>query len=213
MSLSALDFYPFISAKNSGLSTEQIRKAAQFAEILHRENELQNLTRITGIEEFYDGHLLDVIELMKLEGLGKRILDIGSGCGVPALLAAAIDLDPNRVWFLTESEKSKAEYLKLSTQELGLKRVSTLSDRVESVIQVIKPDTVIARAVGKVDKIAGWISNCSTWNNLILFKSKGWEEEWAEAKNTRFGKKLTVTHTHEYSSGDKYRVLITLKKK
>ena len=96
---------------------------------------------------------------------------------------------------------------------MGLERVSITAERVESVIQDIEPDTVIARAVGTVEKIAGWISNCSTWNNLILFKSKGWEVEWNEAKISRFGKKLTTTHTQEYSSGDKYRILINLKKK
>ena len=195
------------------MSVEQVRKASKFAEILYRENQNQNLTRIVGTDGFYNGHLIDVIELLKLDSLGSRVLDVGSGCGCPGLLSAAIDLSPNRIWFLSESEKSKAEYLKQSATELELKRVSVLADRVENVIQVIKPDTVIARAVGTVEKIAGWISNCSTWNNLILFKSKGWEEEWNEAKKSRFGKKLTVTHTHEYSSEGKYRLLVTLSRK
>ena len=195
------------------LTSEQVSKAAHFAEILHRENEIQNLTRILGVEEFIDGHLIDVIELFKLDTLGDVILDLGSGCGVPGLLAAAIDLDPEREWVLCDSEKQKADFLAKTAEEMGLERVTISADRVESVIQEIGPDTVIARAVGTVEKIAGWISNCSTWNNLILFKSKGWEEEWKEAKNSRFGKKLTATHTQEYSSKEKYRILINLKKK
>lgn len=195
------------------LNAEQISKASQFAEILHRENEIQNLTRILGVEDFIDGHLIDVVELFKLDTLGDVILDLGSGCGVPGLLAAAIDLDPEREWILCDSEKQKADFLAKSAEEMGLERVSVSADRVESVIQDIEPDTVLARAVGTVEKIAGWISNCSTWNNLILFKSKGWEEEWKEAKISRFGKKLTITHSQEYSSKDKYRILINLKKK
>lgn len=195
------------------LSAEQISKASQFAEILHRENEVQNLTRILGVQEFIDGHLIDVIELMKLDTLGDVVLDLGSGCGVPGLLAAAIDLNPDREWFLCDSEKLKAEFLSSAASELGLNRVSVSPDRVEAVIGEIEPDTVMARAVGTAEKIAGWISNCSTWNNLILFKSKGWEEEWKEAQKSRFGKKLTVTHAIEYSSKDKYRLLINLQKK
>jgi len=195
------------------LTAEQIAKAAQFAEILHRENQVQNLTRILGVEDFIDGHLIDVIELFKLDSLGDVILDLGSGCGVPGLLAAAIDLDPEREWVLCDSEKQKAEFLAKTAAEMALERVSISAERVETVIQEIEPDTVIARAVGTVEKIAGWISNCSTWNNLILFKSKGWEDEWQEAKTSRFGKKLTITHTQEYSSKDKYRILINLKKK
>ena len=195
------------------LTPDQVSKASLFAEILHRENELQNLTRILGVEDFIDGHLIDVLELLQFQSLGVLVLDIGSGCGVPGLLAAAIDLNEDREWFLCDSEKQKADFLSNTANEMGLNRVSITSSRVESVIQNIEPDTVIARAVGTVDKIAGWISNCSTWNNLILFKSKSWPEEWKEAQLNRFGKKLTVTQTKEYSSGDKYRVLINLRKK
>ena len=202
-----------INRGDFSLTPEQTSRAAQFAEILHRENEIQNLTRILGVEEFIDGHLFDVLELLKLQMLGEVVLDIGSGCGVPGLLAAAIDTSSTREWFLCDSEKQKAEFLSNTAKEMGLDRVSVSSSRVEAIIGDIEPDTVIARAVGTVDKIAAWISNCSTWNNLLLFKSKSWPEEWKEAQLSRFGKKLTVTHTQEYSSGDKYRILINLKKK
>ena len=107
----------------------------------------------------------------------------------------------------------KADYLKRSAQELGLSRVAVLSDRAEVAANLIEPDTVIARAVGTVEKIAGWISSCSTWNNLILFKSRSWEEEWKLSSKERFGKQLTISHSLEYSSGDKYRLLVTLTKK
>jgi 16S rRNA (guanine527-N7)-methyltransferase len=209
----AKEFYQHLFNQKTDLNEKQLQNAAKFAEILHRENEKQNLTRITGVSEFYDGHLVDVLELLKQPALGERIIDIGSGCGVPGLLAGAIDERISREWFLIDSEKNKAEYLSATAAEMQLNRVSAYYDRVENVILDVAPDTIIARAVGTVDKIAAWTMNCSTWNNLILFKSKGWEEEWKEAKDSRFGKKLTVTHTHEYSSGDKYRVLITLKRK
>ena len=94
-----------------------------------------------------------------------------------------------------------------------MRRVTVLGKRVENIIEVVKPDTVMARAVGTVDKIAAWIWNCSTWNNLVLFKSRGWEQEWDEAQKTRFGKKLTVIHIHDYSTEGRVRTLITLKRK
>jgi 16S rRNA (guanine(527)-N(7))-methyltransferase RsmG len=207
-------FLSEIKSRQFDLNEKQVQKAAQFAHIMHRENELQNLTRITGVSEYVDGHLIDVLELLKLPTLGDKILDIGTGCGVPGLLAAALMFHvEQKKWFLTDSEASKAEYLLRAAEELALTGVSTSSRRVEEVIEECSPDTVIARAVGNVEKIAGWISNCSTWNNLILFKSRGWEDEWKAAQTTRFGKKLTVIHTHEYAVGDKYRVLVSLKRK
>jgi 16S rRNA (guanine527-N7)-methyltransferase len=202
-----------IDQKEFVLTPFQVDRAASFAEILYRENKIQNLTRITGLEEFIDGHLIDVIQLLQLETLGSNVLDLGSGCGVPGLLAAAIDLDSGRKWNLCDSENQKCEYLSLAAKEMGLKMVNVYSGRVESLISNVNPDTVISRAVGTVDKLACWISNCSTWNNFILFKSKGWEEEWRNAQRNKYGKKLTVTQMKEYSSKDKYRVLINLTKK
>ena len=205
-------FRDAIVSRNFALNEYQINQASRFAVILHRENLLQNLTRITGVDAFVNGHLLDVIELFHVEQLGTRVLDIGSGCGVPGLLAAAIDLDTRRTWFLADSEISKADYLKSAALELGLERVTVFSKRAEEVSILVKPDTIIARAVGSVEKICAWVWNCSTWNNLVLFKSKGWEEEWKQAKLSRFGKKLTATQLIEYSSEDKYRILVSLKR-
>ena len=201
-----------IGAGEFNLTVDQVENASKFAEILHRENENQNLTRILGVEEFIDGHLLDVVKLFEMNLLSSRVLDLGSGCGVPGLLAAAIDLDTNRKWILCDSEKQKCEFLSSAANEMNLKQVSVYSGRVESFIQEIKPTTIISRAVGTVDKISAWVSNCSTWNNLILFKSKGWQEEWANAQRSKNGKKLTVSQTKEYSAKEKYRILVNLEK-
>jgi 16S rRNA (guanine(527)-N(7))-methyltransferase RsmG len=202
-----------IHTKGLPIDEQQAVLASQFGEILYRENKEQNLTRILGAEEFVEGHLVDVIELLSLPTIGNRVLDIGSGSGVPGLLSAALSQKQERVWFLTESEGKKAEYLEKARQEMGLDRVSVFARRAEEVINLAKPDTVIARAVGTVDKLAGWIWNCSTWNNLILFKSRGWEKEWTDAQQTKFGKKLTVIHMHDYSAEGRTRTLVTLKRK
>ena len=206
------DFLKELKLRALNLNPDQLERAALFAHILHRENATQNLTRILGVNEFIEGHLSDVLELFSTK-IGNVIVDIGSGSGVPGLLAACIDLNPSRKWHLVESEKSKANYLDLAAVEMGLTNVIVTPRRIIEAINDIKPDTVIARAVGTVDKIASWIWECSTWNNLVLFKSKGWEAEWELSQTTRFGKKLTVTHVHDYSSPDKTRVLITLSKK
>lgn len=213
MELNRNELKAAISQAALGLTDSQVERAVDFALILYRENALQNLTRISGIDDFIYGHLIDVVKMFHVEHLGSRVLDLGSGSGVPGLLAAAIDLDPNRIWFLCDSEKSKAEYLKLAAKELGLSRVAVFDKRADEVCNLTQPSTITARAVGKVEKIAAWIWDCSTWNNLVLFKSRGWEDEWKNAQLSKFGKKLTVTQTIEYSPQDKYRLLVSLNRK
>ena len=203
-----------IHGKFPRLTPIQASKAAEFAFLLHEENEIQNLTRILGVDAFLGGHLLDVIELFSMNHLGEKVMDLGSGCGVPGLLAAAIDLNGARQWLLVESEANKARFLQEAAQKMNLKSVRVFSARIEEVILDQNPDTVIARAVGTVEKISGWIWKCSTWNNLVLFKSRGWEDEWKESQRSRFGKKLTITQAHDYSSGgEKVRILVSLKRK
>ncbi len=198
--------------KEFKLTDNQLQRTALFAHILHRENAEQNLTRILGTKEFVDGHLVDVMELLNGDSLGQKVLDIGSGSGVPGLLAAAID-ESSREWHLAESEQSKAEYLVRAAAEIGLKQVFVYPARADQVVREINPDTVMARAVGSVEKIAAWIWDCSTWNNLVLFKSRGWEDEWKQAQLNKFGKKLTVTHVKDYSNDQRTRLLVTLTKK
>jgi 16S rRNA (guanine527-N7)-methyltransferase len=205
-------FRDAVEASGLGLTSYQVEKAAQFAFYLHKANEVQNLTRILGVGEFIQGHLIDSVELLRSASLGKSVVDIGSGSGVPGLLAAAMDENLERRWYLVESEANKAQYLDDTIEQMRLSNVQVLYGRAEAFIQSIEPDTITARAVGTVDKISAWIWNCSTWNNLVLFKSKGWETEWANAQTTRFGKKLTVTHTKDYSDTEKTRYLISLKR-
>ena len=204
------EFSAAIAQANLGLDATQISKAAAFAFILHQENEAQNLTRILGVGEFIEGHLLDAVELLKQPTLGMDVVDLGSGSGVPGLLAAAIDKTAERNWFLVEAEVGKAEYLSRSAELLRLPRVEIVHGRAEEVVRGLNPDTITARAVGTVDKISTWVWNCSTWNNLVLFKSRGWTDEWKAAQTTKFGKKLTITHLDDYSNAERTRYLISL---
>src|SRR5690349_11467975 len=72
------------------LSPETQEKVAEFYEIVLQENAQQNLTRLTLPEDFFYGHVVDVIELLRWKGLNYPALDLGSGVGVPGILAALI---------------------------------------------------------------------------------------------------------------------------
>ena len=96
-------------AQNSDLLSEDaLSRILEFYEIVLKENEVQNLTRLTSPEDFYQSHVRDVLELLKINRIQFPALDLGSGVGIPGLLAALIQ--PG-AWILAESEKRKAEYL------------------------------------------------------------------------------------------------------
>jgi 16S rRNA (guanine527-N7)-methyltransferase len=191
--------------------SESVRiKILDFYDILVRENESQNLTRLIEPSDFYHGHLVDVLELIKTGWMKFPVLDLGSGGGVPGLLAGVVG---GGAWILSDSESRKAEYLQKAVTSLGLdKQIQVDSHRAEEYLREHSVESIVARAVGPVERIYSWIRNCSTWNTLILFKGPGWSEEWNRFQSGKYKKELAVHATHQYTVGPekKSRIIVLI---
>ena len=184
-------------------------KIVDFYRLLAEENSRQNLTRLITPTEFYDGHLLDVCALFRSGLVRFPAMDLGSGGGVPGLLAACIRPD---LWILVDSESRKAEFLSRAADMLRLSNVRVMAGRAERALGDVRVESIVARAVGTVEKIYGWIRPCSTWNNLILLKGPGWNTEWESFLRTKYRRELKVGGIYEYHVGPekKYRVIVRL---
>ncbi len=193
------------------LPQETAHRIDQFRECVVEENEQQNLTRLISPQEFVEGHVMDVKELLKSGFLDYPAMDLGSGVGVPGLLCALIQPE---AWVLAESEGHKADFLSRTVQKLGLDRVQVVAGRAETYLKKNTVRSVVARAVGPVDRIYGWLENCSTWNTLLLLKGPRWTTEWGEFQKSRKKCPLGVTGQHEYAVGseNKQRIIVRLQR-
>ncbi len=191
------------------LPLETREAVANFRDIVEKENESQNLTRLIEPEAFFEGHVIDVREFLAMD-LKFPALDLGSGVGVPGLLSALIRKDP---WILADSEGHKARFLERVAGELGVSgHIEVFAGRGEELLLKKRVETVVCRAVGAVERIMGWIGKCSTWNTLVLFKGPRWEEEWIAVQKTKWGKGLQIKSERRYDlpvSGAK-RVIVEL---
>jgi 16S rRNA (guanine527-N7)-methyltransferase len=207
------EFKNLLFARTNGLGPGAIDKLVCFRELVLEENRRQNLTRLTKPQEFFNGHVIDCLELKNSGFLSFPAMDLGSGAGVPGLLCTLLGVGP---WILAESEKKKAEFLVRSARELGIQDgVTVFSGRAEDFLKKCKPiPTVVARAVGPVDRIYGWIRRCSTWNTLVLLKGPSWNDEWSRFLRTRWGKELRIMQEHRYSVGEdqKQRSIIQIER-
>jgi 16S rRNA (guanine527-N7)-methyltransferase len=204
------DYYSALLEAFPEDSHETLAQAARFGAWLGSQNQTQNLTRMSSPADFASSHYSDTRALLQSDWLAGLCVDLGSGGGVPGLLAAALE-PSHRDWLLIESELRKAEHLRAGVEMFHVEQTTRIEhSRIERIIQSTGATTLVARALGRVDRILGWTERCSTWNSMILFKSRGWEEEWAEFQRGRHANQLTIAEVKDYSALGNCRLLIRL---
>jgi len=129
---------------NCPLSKQSINQCLAHMDLLLRWNRVHNLTTVVEPEEIVTRHLLDSLTIASLIR-GTRLLDIGSGGGFPGIpLALAL---PDTHWTLLDSRGKRARFLQEVVDQLALKRIVVVQQRVEHYRPEENFDTLVARAV------------------------------------------------------------------
>jgi len=132
----------------------------------------------------------------KYNYLPKTLLDIGTGGGFPSL-PIAIEYPEIKVTGV-DSIGKKINAISQISQNLGLKNTEFINDRVEN-IKDKKFDIVTSRAVAKIDKLIKYAYPLTKDNGyIILYKSKGVNEELDMAKNIIRKYHLKILNQIEY---------------
>lgn len=125
------------------LTPSVVGKLIQYVLLLNKWNQAYNLTSVRDPKEMLTRHILDSILVMPyLEG--KRILDIGSGGGLPGIpLALAL---PTMEFVLLDSNGKKTRFLTHVIQTLQISNVQVVHDRIEKYRPDQCFDSIITRA-------------------------------------------------------------------
>ncbi len=99
-----------------------------YVELLARWNTAYNLTAIRDKQEMISRHLLDSLVLRPYIQ-AQRVLDVGSGAGLPGLVLAITQ--PDVQWVLLDSNGKKTRFMQQAVLELQLKNVTVVHKRVE----------------------------------------------------------------------------------
>jgi 16S rRNA (guanine527-N7)-methyltransferase len=141
-----------------------------YIDLLIKWNKTYNLTSLTTKEDIITTHLLDCLSVVKKID-GQRILDVGSGAGLPGLMIALAR--PTTHLCLIDKVAKKTSFMKQAVLELELSNVEVIHGRVED-LRVKNPfDMIVSRAFSEVEKFISLtqhlISKQGAW---LIMKSK-----------------------------------------
>ena len=123
---------------------------------------------ITGYKTANDimKNIADSLRPLEFMGDFKNAVDIGSGCGFPAIPLAICNDD--RKFVLVEPNAKKASFLKVISMNLGLKNVVVLKERIQSAKLALNADLITSRAVDKAENIIKMSSHLLSNNGYFL---------------------------------------------
>ena len=141
-------------ARGFGLELDAVALARfeQFMAELHRWNRSINLTAITKPAEIIIKHFVDSLSIAPLLRTGERLLDIGSGAGLPGLAIAVVR--PDLTLTSIDAVDKKVRFQRHICRLLGLHQVEVLHGRVEQLAtqRGAQYDLVVSRAFCDVDR-------------------------------------------------------------
>lgn len=153
---------------------------ASFAALLAAEGETRGLIGPRELDRLWERHILNSAAVVPFLGPG-RIVDVGSGAGLPGLVIAA--MLPSREVILVEPMERRVAWLEEAAAHVGLANVVVVRGRAEEVKDTVKADVLTARAVASIDKLIKWCGPLlAPDGHMALLKGRSAGDEIERAK-------------------------------
>lgn len=136
---------------------ERLASAERFVELLEAHGVERGLIGPREVERLWDRHLLNSAVVGEVIPTGARVVDVGSGAGLPGIPLAVAR--PDLAVTLVEPMARRVAWLEEVVAALELSSVTVVRGRAEErevVARVAGADVVAARAVAPLGKLCGW---------------------------------------------------------
>jgi 16S rRNA (guanine527-N7)-methyltransferase len=147
------------------LSDSQIRQLLDYQDLIGKWTKVYNLTAVRDPAEMLTHHLLDSLAavpplqkhllsggLLSREGDGAKLLDVGSGAGLPGVVLAICC--PALSVTCVDTVGKKAAFITQAALSLGLRNLKGLHARVETIAESF--DVICSRAFASLADFTAW---------------------------------------------------------
>ena len=188
---------------------DAVARLAKWLALHAKWSRVANLTGTRDADELVDLHLTDSAAIVALLPPG-RVLDVGSGSGLPGLVIAA--LEPERPVVLLDSASKRTRFLEQAALELGLDAVRVVTARCEAFegADAEPLACVVARALAPLERLVAWTGHLLTPGvPLLAMKGPAWTDE-AEALPAGF--RVAATTPYDVPGTGRAHVLVRIEK-
>ena len=133
---------------NIALTLEQQQRILQYVALLNKWNKVYNLTAVREPERMIGLHILDSLAVLPYLNHAQRVLDVGTGAGLPGIALAIARADIYAT--MLDSLQKKTTFVRQAIGELLITTASVVCERVEQFKPVEKFDAVISRAFAEL---------------------------------------------------------------
>ena len=171
--------------------------ALRFVEVLADTGVSHGLIGPREVPRLWDRHVLNCAVIADAFPLGARLVDVGSGAGLPGVALAIVrpDLDVH----LVEPMLRRTQWLSDVVADLGIENVTVHRGRAEDLPGTLSAPWVTARAVARLDKLARWcVPLLETGGTLVAMKGRSAATELEEDRRAlqRLGLVSAVVSEH-----------------
>jgi 16S rRNA (guanine527-N7)-methyltransferase len=168
------------------VSRETQQRLEHFVSLFRKWAATINLVAPSTLDDLWRRHILDSVQIFRLNPLPQHWIDLGSGGGFPGVVTAILlgDCGAGHV-DLVESNQKKAAFLRVCLRECNA-RGAVHATRIEDAFKSVPTcDVISARALADLDML---LSYGETWakgnDNLrfLLHKGRDYESEIEKAR-------------------------------
>jgi len=165
------------------VSRETFDRLDMYVELVKRWNPRINLVSRNSLEDVWNRHILDSIQVFRCATGADTWVDIGTGGGFPGMVCAIVALEesPNTRFQFVESDQRKSAFLRTVARECRV-TCEVITKRIEAV-EPLAADIMSARALADLKTLLSFCDRHLSQNGTALLpKGANWEKELSEAQ-------------------------------